>query len=236
MDVFFTSSQAARELGISQQTVRNYVASGVIKATRSPGGHIRIEPGELDRMKALKSLPTVPRATTGAPTSSNAGRPKNANHILLAAPSGPAIQSAEDAFISDRELAADTSRVQRLRVRREAVELTDFFENRARRQQEEELEQERLLEEQKAREWEQQQSELTARERRQFLSRWFDYALKQRRYDGPDDFALLIRPEVLSTLAEIAPGENESTIRMLVHAAIARALRPSRAANERPRS
>jgi excisionase family DNA binding protein len=44
MDRYLTTGQVAQELKTSTQTVRNYCDSGVIKATKSAGGHYRIEP------------------------------------------------------------------------------------------------------------------------------------------------------------------------------------------------
>jgi excisionase family DNA binding protein len=63
MDRYLTTGQVAQELKTTSQTVRNYCESGVIQATRSAGGHYRIEPAELARLKSLESLPPVARAT-----------------------------------------------------------------------------------------------------------------------------------------------------------------------------
>ena len=120
MDGFFTTGGAARQLRVSEQTVRNYCAAGVIKASRSPGGHFRIEPAEIERLKQLDALPAVPRSTL----SSNGTRqapPRNPNS-LLAQPSDDAVQAAEESFISDRELTTDSNHLQRMRVHKEAMD------------------------------------------------------------------------------------------------------------------
>src|SRR5215831_2573988 len=101
MDGYLTTGQVAQELKTSSQTIRNYCDSGVIKATKSAGGHYRIEPPELERLKTLESLPPVARATLSSNTRSPAVR--NANE-LLAEPSLDAIDSAEQAYRSEREL------------------------------------------------------------------------------------------------------------------------------------
>src|SRR6516164_907521 len=98
MDRYLTTGQVAQELKTSTQTVRNYCDSGAIKATKSAGGHYRIEPAELERLKSLRSLPPVARATlSGNSTRSPAKRNPNG---LLAEPSIDAIESAEDAYKS----------------------------------------------------------------------------------------------------------------------------------------
>src|SRR5215469_11622419 len=105
MDYFFTTGQAAKELKCSDQTIRNLCAGGQISASSSRGGHYRIAPAEVERLKALESLPAVPRATVPAAPANIARQPK---HELLAPPSVDAIESAEDAFRTERELATDT--------------------------------------------------------------------------------------------------------------------------------
>jgi excisionase family DNA binding protein len=96
MDRYLTTGQIAQQLKISNQTVRNYCESDVIKATKSAGGHYRIKPAELERLKSLESLPAVARATLSG---NNTRSPAKGNpHELLSEPSIDAIESAEDAY------------------------------------------------------------------------------------------------------------------------------------------
>jgi excisionase family DNA binding protein len=134
MDRYLTTGQVAQELKTTTQTIRNYCDSGVNKATKSAGGHYRIEPVELERLKSLESLPPVARATlSGNSTRSQAKRNPNE---LLAEPSSDAIESAEDAYKSERELATDTHQLARKKIRREGAELDDWFEIQGRSQDE----------------------------------------------------------------------------------------------------
>jgi excisionase family DNA binding protein len=123
MDFFFTSGQVAKELKVSSQTIRNLCLSGQIKAQRSPGGHFRVPPGELERLKALESLPAAARATISGSASHQA---KPTPNPLLAEPSTQVIESAEHAYVSDREVVTDTNKLQRMKIRKEAIELQDL--------------------------------------------------------------------------------------------------------------
>jgi excisionase family DNA binding protein len=230
MDVFYTTGQVARELKVSNQTVRNHCASGVIKASRSAGGHFRIEPAELERLKNLGSLPSVARPAL----SENGTRPtkKNPNE-LLAEPSIDVIESAEEAYVSDRQLVRDTHQLHRMKIRKEAVELQDFFDAREQAQLDKRLEEERRQAELDQKQIQQRHAELAAEGRRRFERKWLEYAIERKRWDSPADYVLLIKPELLATLANIEPDESDYIVQRSVDAAIARALQPWNTAEER---
>lgn len=62
--------QAANELGVHENTVRNYFDRGVIVGYRLPSGHRRIWRAELDRIKTeMFAVPTsfADTPVTGAP-------------------------------------------------------------------------------------------------------------------------------------------------------------------------
>jgi excisionase family DNA binding protein len=231
MDYFFTTGQVAKELKCSDQTIRNLCASGQIAASKSPGGHYRIAPAEVERLKALESLPAVPRAALAAAAANSTRQPK---HELLAPPSVDAIESAEDAYRTERELATDTHQLARKRIRREGVELDDWFEARDEARRDKQLEEERREQEYYERQTRLRQTQAAADERRQFERKWLSYAMERQVWeDGPSDYAVVIRPEVMATLAEVRPDEEHDTVEQLVKAAIARALQPWRSAQER---
>jgi excisionase family DNA binding protein len=233
MDLFYTTGQMAGELKVSDRTIRNLCTAGIIKASRSPGGHFRIDAVELQRLKQLESLPAIPRATI----SGNGARQGKRNpNELLAEPSTEVIESAEDAFVSDRQLVTDKNRLEQMRVHKEAMEIRDFFTARQKAQQDEELEEERREAELEEKRTQERRAEIAAEQRQRFCRRWFTYAIEQKPFDGPDDYALLIKPEVLATLAEIQPDESDSIVRSLVDAAIARRLKPWYAAEGRRRA
>jgi excisionase family DNA binding protein len=231
MGFYFTTGQAAGELNVSSQTIRNLCASGQITAERSAGGHYRIAPAELERLKALESLPAAARATIRDPGS---GRAKRNPHELLAPPSDEVIESAECAFVSDRQLAIDTNQLQRLRIRKESLELSDYFEDRQQHRRAQEIEQERREAEFTERQRQQQEAESAAEERRRFNLEWFAHALTTYKPgDAPSDYALVIQDDLFSTLNKLDPTTSVSVVEACVNASIARSLQPSRAARER---
>jgi excisionase family DNA binding protein len=231
MDFFFTTGQVADELKVSTQTIRNLVTSGQIKAERSAGGHFRIPPSELERLKALESLPAAARATISGSASRQA---KPNPNQLLAEPSAEVIESAEQAYVSDRELVADTNRLQRMKIRKEAIELQDFFDAREEAQLEKEFAEDQRCQEQQERQSQERWAELAAEERRRFTRQWIARALTTHKpADAPEDFALLIQDDLLSTLDRLEPDTSDSVVEAFVNASIARSLRPSRAAEER---
>lgn len=54
---YYTTSEAARQLGVSVRTVQLWVESGVLEATKTPGGHRRIDRNAVERMVALPAQP-----------------------------------------------------------------------------------------------------------------------------------------------------------------------------------
>ena len=232
MEIYFTAPQAAAQLGLSDRTVRNLCASDAMAAARTAGGHYRIAASEIER---LKSLPAIPRATatSAAGNGAPAAVKKNAAHELLAAPSALVIAAAETAYVSDRELAADANRLQRLKLHREATELVDYFADRQQRELANEMEQERLEEQRHETEIQRRREQLAADERRRFESKWLTYALEQKPFHAPPDYALLVKPEAAAALAELEPDENDYVVQKVVEAAAARALAPWREAERR---
>ena len=116
------------------------------------------------------------------------------------------------------------------------VELQDFFEHRTQRRLQEQLEAERLEEELAAKQRRERQAELVADQRQRFYERWITYAVEERRpWDAPDDYALLVTPEVLAALSQVSPDQRDSTVEVVVNAAISRALAPWNASQEKRR-
>jgi excisionase family DNA binding protein len=54
MVLFYTTSEAARILRVSTQTIRNYIYSGKMKSYRTPGGHHRVSKEDLQRLGFLQ--------------------------------------------------------------------------------------------------------------------------------------------------------------------------------------
>ncbi len=53
---FYTTSQAGRLLGVSDDTIRRWVAEGRIEAETTPGGQMRIAAAEIRRVRAEGKL------------------------------------------------------------------------------------------------------------------------------------------------------------------------------------
>lgn len=60
MILFYTTTEAAKILRVSTQTVRNYIYSGKIKSYRTPGGHHRVSKDDLQRLGFLKKTGKEP--------------------------------------------------------------------------------------------------------------------------------------------------------------------------------
>jgi molybdopterin-binding protein len=58
---FHTVRKAAERLGVGYSTLKRWVLSGVVRTTRTEGGHHRISEAELDRLAARHDTPARPR-------------------------------------------------------------------------------------------------------------------------------------------------------------------------------
>src|SRR5487761_419818 len=56
-------SEAAKSLGISYATMKNWIYTGKLQATRTPGGHYRIAPAELARLQGQAMPPPQPQVS-----------------------------------------------------------------------------------------------------------------------------------------------------------------------------
>lgn len=63
---FHTVRQAAERLGVGYSTLKRWVLAGVVRTTRTEGGHHRIADTELERLAARQAAPAAPR-TAAAP-------------------------------------------------------------------------------------------------------------------------------------------------------------------------
>lgn len=61
-----TVRQAAERLGVGYSTLKRWVLSGVVRTTRTEGGHHRIADTELDRLAARHVSPARPKAVAAA--------------------------------------------------------------------------------------------------------------------------------------------------------------------------
>ncbi|HEX5473857.1 MAG TPA: helix-turn-helix transcriptional regulator [Vicinamibacterales bacterium] len=66
----FTPREAARRLGVSYPTLKQWIYKGSVRTSRTAGGHYRIAESEIDRLSAGAGRParaarTAPRAAAG---------------------------------------------------------------------------------------------------------------------------------------------------------------------------
>ena len=212
-EVYFTSGQAAHELGVTQARVRALCESEAIDSIRTAGGQIRIPRGVVERLKR-DGLPAVPRplpepdrTRTGSRARSNRGEV-----ALLAPPSEAVIDSAE-------RVARLEDDVKCIHLEKELEEGRDFFRER------EEREAERQAEREEA-EWQRESQAAAERQRQNWQAKWIEFALKAVPYDVPEPFRLDVHRAVVEILQSLNPTDLEANTRALVNAAVARALVP----------
>ena len=63
---FHTVRTAAERLGVGYSTLKRWVLAGVVRTTRTEGGHHRISEAELDRLAARHATPARPKVTAAA--------------------------------------------------------------------------------------------------------------------------------------------------------------------------
>src|SRR6516162_635019 len=128
--------------------------------------------------------------------------------------------------MSGRQLTVAENKLKRNRVRREEVEIEDFFADRAKRLQEQEAAEQRRFEEELEADARKREDKAAAERRKKFYSDWLEYALRQKPYDAPTEVELDIHEQVLTTLAKVDTNERDFVVRRLVDAAVERALKP----------
>ena len=233
---FYRTGQAAKQLGISTYRVRALCESGAIADAELTDSGQWILPATAIQKLLRDGVPPTPKTiNTAAPaiSGSAAGRSKQNRSTtpLIAAPSEDAVDAAEDSFISERKLVTDTNKLARMKVRKEGLELQDWFDARDQAKLQRELEEDRRREASDHRQLEQHRAGLAAEERRRFHATWMAYALGLGKpWDSPGDYAALVKSEINAALSEVEPDEDDSIVRELVDAAIVCALSPWRVA------
>jgi excisionase family DNA binding protein len=214
--LFFSTGQAARELGVSAAKIRTLCASGAIESTCTTGGQFRVSQEEIERLKR-DGLPPVPRplpqqdGAQGAQAATRA-RSNRGEVALLAPPSEAIIDSAE-------QVARLENDVRSIHLLRELEEGRDFFRDRADRDAERQAQREEAG-------W-LRESQAAAEEHRQLWeAKWIEHGLKSVPRDAPRPLQFEVHQAVLETVRQIQPTHPDSITRELVAAAVARALAP----------
>jgi excisionase family DNA binding protein len=221
MQLYFSASQVANELGISPDHVRKLAQAGAVKAETTPGGQLRVAAEELDRLKR-DGLPPMPRPLPG-----DRRRPVGATAVapppgLYAPPSPELVAAAEQSVLLTHELKT-------LRLTRRKENELDHYRKREARLQQEQADREAV---EQAR-----QADLDAQvERQDWLRCWELYALDAvPQYAGPE-VRLEIHGEVRERLAALDPLPSDDTCRELVTSIVAAGLRRVAARRESKRA
>ena len=221
----YRSGQAARLLGVSAHTLRRLAEAGLVDAEFT-GSQWRFLAEEIQRLQreGLPPLPAIEEDGLRSARSPQSGN-KPETEGLLAPPSEELVADAEDLERKKLEL-------QKLHVRREIEEATDYF--RAREQEAEDQEEQRRTRLQEQRHQQQrQQSQLQEQQRRQrWQSEWIQYALEKMPYNAPEEMKLQVHKQVTETLSRLNPGDRQRVVRQLVEAATQKAPRPWRRQQE----
>ena len=208
--LYFTTGQAAHQLGASQAQIRAFCESGAVASELTGGGQFRISAGELARLKR-DGLPDIPRPLPDEGRLGSA-KPGRARLASLDEPSQDAIDSADAIVILENEVKA-------LDLKRQKEEKLDYFRDRARQQADEEagqLETERL-----------RQAEVEAERRREKRENsWLTYAMNSVPYDAQNEVEEEIHERVLAALEAVRLSEPGSVVQRVVDASVARVLRP----------
>ena len=69
-----TPREAARRLGVSYPTIKQWIYKGVVRTQPTAGGHHRIPDSEVDRLLAASGRPLPPAAALHGPIVALSGR------------------------------------------------------------------------------------------------------------------------------------------------------------------
>ena len=125
--LFYSTGQVARQLGITLATVRLLCENSVIRAETTPGGQWRVPASEVERLER-DGLPPIPRPL---PIERAPGRNEMADHD---GPSESPPQLSAEVLSAEDLVAITRSTLEKRRIDREIEENEDWFRERARQQ------------------------------------------------------------------------------------------------------
>jgi excisionase family DNA binding protein len=203
--LYFTTGQAARELGVSSAQVRALAESGAVQAESTPGGQWRIPAGELDRLKR-EGLPSIPRPLPVDVATSRQGNGRARRAELLADPSAEAVTAAESVAIA-------RSQLEKRKIERDLEETEDWFRDRDRQQAERDREDRARL-----------AAEQAEAARTEWLQQAEEYASHCIHMGVPPDMRLEALDAVRARLEPLTPTPNPHVTREIVDATLEVAL------------
>jgi excisionase family DNA binding protein len=189
-DRYYSTGQAATELGVSQAQIRALCESGAIETEVTTGGQWRISKSVLDRLKA-EGLPAIPRPLPGAGRRSSSSAGSNGHPALYAEPSEKVVDAAEEVVVLANEVKA-------LGLRKQKEEALDWFRDREAEeradQRQREMEERSLLAEERVR-----------RAREEWLQSWESWGLGRLPYDASPELRLKAHEAIRNRLAKLDP-------------------------------
>jgi excisionase family DNA binding protein len=212
--LYYSSGQAARELGVTPNQIRTLCESGSIKATRTPGGQWRIPQEELRRLKHEGLPPAARPLPNQSDAAADSGaRSRRMNHALLADPSERVIESAEDVLCLQNELKV-------LALCRQKEEELDWFRDR-------EKEAEQRSSAQHRAEFEQDMQIEAERARQQWEVNWTRFALDRMTPNvvSAED-RLKVYQSVQKTLSMLQLWQPDEIVERVITGAVDKALAP----------
>jgi excisionase family DNA binding protein len=206
--LFYSTGQVARQLGITLATVRLLCENRVIAAETTPGGQWRVPASEVERLQR-DGLPPIPRPL---PIESVApGKEEKADDGPSESQPKPSadVVSAEDLVTITRSL------LEKRRLDREIEENEDWFRERRHQQAAAESAERQRTE-----------AKLAEQRRRQWIQQWTQYALNSVPHRARGEVEIEVQTAVDAALSKLQSCEPDSITRPLVDAAVHRALRP----------
>ena len=208
--LFYSTGQAARQLGTTLAAIRVLCENRVVAAETTPGGHLRVPASEVERLKR-DGLPPIPRPlpTESAPPARNetAGR-HDFNPELLVEPSDEVVSAAD-------QVAITRSMLEKRKIDREIEETEDWFRDRQRQQAVAEVSERQRIEVKQA-----------EQRRLQWMQQWTQYALNSLPDGARREVEMEVHTMVQEALSVLQPSQPEAITRRLVDAAVRRAIGP----------
>ncbi|MGD0777544.1 MAG: helix-turn-helix domain-containing protein [Candidatus Solibacter sp.] len=211
-NLYFTTGQAAQQLGASQAQIRALCESGAIERETTSGGQYRIPASELARLQR-DGLPAIPRPLPdeSRPAARN-GRTRHPE--LLAEPSSEVVNAVEEVTITERLL-------EKRKLEHALEEEEDWFRARADQQAQREAER---READRVR----QNAADAQRRRRMRDNRWLRHAMSIVPWEARGQIEQEVHEQVQAALDRIRLEEPDAVARRVVDAIVAKLLKPWR--------
>ena len=201
-ELYFSTGQAAEELGITHDDVRRLYQARLIDGEITPGGQLRFPQAEVERLKA-SGIPNVPRPLPGDKSRPPADQPRSTGDL--------------PDYVSDKTVAAFDeayrlrAQVKTALLQRKLDESRDWQRRRERKETE-------MKESEAAAERARKAQQEAARKRASSLREWESYALSRLRDDADPDLRLAVSEAVRTQLGKLDPIPSEDATRRVVDA------------------